>query len=64
MALPVWVGSGVEPDQLETLFAHADALIVGSYIKQHGRWDEAVDPARCAVLVKEADRVRNLADSS
>jgi membrane complex biogenesis BtpA family protein len=50
--LPVLVGSGVTPNDLHALFAHADALIVGSYIKSGGVWSNAVDPARCAEIVK------------
>src|SRR5262249_39315371 len=44
-ALPVWVGSGVRPDQLGGL-VHADAFIVGSYIKQGGVWSNPIDAAR------------------
>lgn len=50
--LPVLVGSGVTPDQLPTLFAHADALIVGSHIKQQGHWQSPLDPARINDLIK------------
>lgn len=56
--LPLLVGSGVEPTQLAPLFQHADALIVGSFIKVDGSWKNAVDPRRAADLVKEADRIR------
>ncbi len=56
--LPVWVGSGVGPDQAEGLFEHADALIVGSYIKRGGVWSGPIDPARCRAMVKAAERER------
>lgn len=56
--LPVWVGSGVAPEQLEQLFEYADALIVGSFIKRNGMWHQPVDATRCEALVKEANRVR------
>jgi uncharacterized protein len=56
--LPVWVGSGVTPDRLGPLFAHADALIVGSWIKHDGLWSNPLDPARCRELVKAADALR------
>lgn len=49
--LPVLVGSGVTPDQLARLTSLADALIVGSFIKQGGVWSNPVDPARCRELV-------------
>lgn len=57
--LPVWVGSGVAPDQLATLWESADALVVGSWIKHGGHWMQPVDPARCRELVKAADRFRS-----
>lgn len=50
--LPVWVGSGVEPDQLQSLFQHADALVVGSYIKKGGTWSAPIDPKRCRAMVQ------------
>jgi membrane complex biogenesis BtpA family protein len=56
--LPVLVGSGVTPDQMRTLYEHADALIVGSWIKKAGVWSNPVDPARCREIVGEARRVR------
>lgn len=49
--LPVWVGSGVTPDQVGPLLARADALIVGTWIKQGGVWHNPVDPQRCRRLV-------------
>ena len=42
------------PDCLEVLLSVADAVIVGSSVKQDGRWDRAVDPARAAAFVKAA----------
>jgi membrane complex biogenesis BtpA family protein len=57
-ALPVWVGSGVDPGQLGVLFTHADALIVGSWIKEGGLWSNPVDRARCEAIVAEAERTR------
>lgn len=57
--MPVWVGSGVTPEQLGTLWQSADALIVGSWIKQGGFWMQPVDPERCRELVRAADRVRS-----
>lgn len=58
VSIPVWVGSGVAPEHLEGLYAHADALIVGSWIKNDGAWTNPVDPARCRELVARANAVR------
>lgn len=53
--LPVLVGSGVEPSQIPDLMPHADWLIVGSWIKQEGRWDQPVSLARARELVRARD---------
>jgi predicted TIM-barrel enzyme len=50
--LPVLVGSGVSPKDAPRLLEHADALIVGSWIKQGGRWRNAVDQRRARELVR------------
>lgn len=49
--VPVFVGSGVTPESVPDLLEHADALIVGSYSKVDGKWDNEIDPHRCAALV-------------
>lgn len=59
VGVPVWVGSGVEPSQLGVLYASADALIVGSWIKHEGLWSNPPDAERCAEIVAEAGRVRS-----
>ncbi len=48
--LPVLVGSGATPEQLPALLTHADGVIVGSWIKRDGRWENPVDPARCGAM--------------
>lgn len=51
--LPILIGSGVTPDQVQPLFDFgANALIVGSWIKKDGLWTNPVDPDRCELLVK------------
>ena len=49
--LPVLVGSGVSLSNLAD-YAEADALIVGSSVKQHGLWSNPLDGARIAALVR------------
>lgn len=49
--IPVWVGSGVTTQNARPLLdAGADALIVGSSIKDGGVWTGPVDMARCKAL--------------
>ena len=43
---PVVVGSGVTPEDAADLASVADALIVGSYLKEDGDWRAPVDWAR------------------
>ena len=49
--LPVAVGSGVDVLDAAALSKKADALIVGSSIKQDGDWRRPVDPERLKRLV-------------
>jgi len=48
----VFVGSGVTPASVPALAPHADALIVGSYLKRGGTWENEPDPERVAAMVK------------
>ncbi len=57
--LPVIVGSGVDPDQVPSLFAVADGAIVGQWLKEGGLWWNPVDPARVERLVAAVSRVRS-----
>ncbi len=60
--LPVLVGSGVTPETVGELLDHADALIVGSFIKRGGLWSNAIDPRRCEAIVRaRSDARRNKA---
>lgn len=56
--LPVLVGSGATPAQLLSLFLHADAVIVGSWIKQDGLWSNPLDAGRCGEFIKAAELAR------
>lgn len=55
---PILVGSGVTPEQAGELVQVARGLIVGSYIKQDGRWERPVDPARAAELCRAVRAAR------
>lgn len=50
--LSVWVGSGVTPADAGALSAAADALIVGSYLKEDGDWRRPVDQKRVEAVRK------------
>lgn len=56
--LPVLVGSGVSPEHIAPLLRHADALIVGSWIKRDGLWSNPVDPSRCRKMAQTFNEAR------
>lgn len=56
-SLPVAVGSGITPSNVAE-YAAADLLVVGSSIKQDGRWEREIEPGRVRDLVAALDRVR------
>jgi membrane complex biogenesis BtpA family protein len=56
--LPVIVGSGLDPDQLDALFRVADGAIVGQWLKVDGHWWNPVDKARVETLVAAARAFR------
>jgi membrane complex biogenesis BtpA family protein len=56
--LPVLVGSGVTPANVEAIFEFADAVIVASALKHEGGWWNEVDPERVAHFMSVVDRVR------
>lgn len=44
--LPLYLGSGITPENLQRYFGQADGFIVGSAMKKEGRWRETVDEIR------------------
>lgn len=49
--VPVWVGSGVKPEQAGAVLAAADGAIVGTWLHEEGRLDRPLDPGRIKALV-------------
>ena len=49
--LPILVGSGVTPENINEIFKYADAAIVGSSIKKDGNWSQTLDSSRCQALL-------------
>ncbi len=56
VSVPTLVGSGVTADNLHR-YAAADALIVGSSVKQKGVWSNPLDPARLEAMVRAFDEL-------
>lgn len=55
---PVLIGSGVTIDNVEDCLACADALIVGSHLKDGGAWDGAVSAARTRAFMARVTAAR------
>ncbi|MEW2549355.1 BtpA/SgcQ family protein [Streptomyces sp. NPDC047002] len=56
--LPVVVGSGLGPDQVDSLLRAADGAIVGQWLKEDGLWWNPVDPRRVERLMTAVYAVR------
>jgi hypothetical protein len=56
--LPRLVGSGIAHSNLDRYWPLADAFIVGSAIKERGRWDRPLDLVACRRLIEVASRLR------
>lgn len=57
--LPVLVGSGFTPDQVDELFNHADGAIVGQWLKFDGVWWNPVDERRVKELMGAVIELRH-----
>ncbi len=49
---PVFVGSGVTPEIVAAYRGHAAGIIVGSWLKRDGGWENEVDAARVEAMVR------------
>lgn len=56
--LPILVGSGITAENLSLYWPAADAFIVGSDLKQGGRWDQPLDAGRIAAVMEAARTLR------
>lgn len=59
-ALPILVGSGTTPENLSELWDAADGFIIGSWLKEGGRWDRPLDPGRMKAIIAAAEVRRGL----
>ncbi len=56
--IPVWIGSGLTPENLAEVWPYADVFIVGSYFKVDGVWSHAVDRTRVERFMAEVAQLR------
>ncbi len=58
-SLPVIIGSGITPENIEEFWQWADAFIVGSYFKREGDWKNSVDENRVIKMMKKIQILRD-----
>ncbi len=53
--LPVIIGSGITEKNVENYLPFCDAMIVGSYFKKNGKWENMVDGKRVKSFMKKVN---------
>ncbi|MBI4751660.1 MAG: BtpA/SgcQ family protein [Acidobacteria bacterium] len=61
--LPVILGSGVSPENLELFFQLADGFIVGSSLKVAGKWSNPIDPKQTSIFIEKVNALRQATQS-
>ncbi|MCC5646801.1 BtpA/SgcQ family protein [Nostoc sp. CHAB 5824] len=61
---PVFIGSGANWENIDTLMHAADGVIVSSSLKRHGRIEQPIDPIRVSQFVEVARRNWNSKNES
>ena len=56
--IPVLVGSGVTLENVQPYLEAADALIIGSYFKRNGCWENGVDFERVKIFMDAVNKLR------
>jgi len=59
MKLPVIIGSGINESNLEKYFHYSDAMIVGTYFKKNGNWQNTIDLLRVKSFMKKMNELRS-----
>ncbi len=58
VSIPVFIGSGLTPDNLPAVWPNADVFIVGSFVKKDGLWSKRVDPDRVTAFMAAVAKLR------
>lgn len=58
--IPVLIGSGITPNNVENYYSYTDGIIVGSYCKIDGTWKNPVAVERCKLFI---DTVKHIGSS-
>jgi membrane complex biogenesis BtpA family protein len=59
VSIPVMAGSGITMENVEAYIQTCDALIIGSYFKDGGKWENPVDPFRVSQFMKKVREIRS-----
>ncbi len=54
VSIPVLIGSGINANNVKSYLQYADAVIVGSYVKEEGLWSNKLSQERINNLLKRA----------
>jgi len=54
--IPVLAGSGITAENIKDYARICDALIIGSYFKQEGKWFNPIDPAKVEKLISALNK--------
>ncbi len=57
-SIPIIVGSGMTPDNIDKYLKYADGVIIGSYIKKDGRAGNPTDPERARKFMEKIKKLR------
>ena len=53
VGVPVLAGSGITAENIKVYLEYCDALIIGSYFKEEGKWYNPIDPDRVKMLLSK-----------
>lgn len=53
VGIPVLAGSGITAENINAYLEYCDALIIGSYFKEEGKWYNPIDPERVKMLMNK-----------
>lgn len=57
VGLPVYIGSGIDENNIETYWNYADGFIIGSSFKKAGCWENDVDAARVKKFMEKINQL-------
>jgi uncharacterized protein len=57
--LPLIMGSGITPENIEKYYEFADGFIIGSYLKNNNNWKEELNPSNIQALMSKIKSLRS-----